>query len=128
MNTINDPLRPGRVYRKSDSGISRHEAIVARVTGMAHQRRYLVHYCGSSLYCAGRGLPDLIIVTPRGVIFAEIKVDSFSKVSPEQTTWKHALLACGANYVCWYESDLESGVIESALDAAKLEPIRSGNG
>jgi hypothetical protein len=96
--------------------VSKHDQIIAAVTGMCHQRGFSVHYCGSSIYCAGKGFPDLFICGNAYALFAEIKVDQFSKVSSDQTTWGHKLQAAGEQYRRWYVADLESGLIEFELD------------
>jgi hypothetical protein len=100
----------------SASQLSVHDHIVARVIGMCHQRGYLVHACYAARFCTGRGSPDLVIVGKTGVLFAEVKVDVFSKTSTEQVTWMHALFAAGADYYLWREADLEDGTIEHELD------------
>jgi hypothetical protein len=86
-----------------------------RVVDMAQVRGILWHYCNDSRHCAGKGLPDLILAGSY-VVFAELKVDPFSKVSAEQTTWKHAVLAAGGQYRRWYVYDLHSRKIEFELD------------
>ena len=62
-----------------------------------------------------------MIVGNDGIIFAEVKVDSFSKFSPEQTTWMHKIMSVmrsdsPVDYQLWYEGDLVSGFIERTLD------------
>ena len=74
------------------------------------------HHCRDSRLCdGGSGLPDLIIAGPAGVIFAEVKPGTWSTVRPQQTTWKHMLLAAGARWVLWTEADVDSGKVRADL-------------
>jgi hypothetical protein len=87
----------------------------ACVIDMAQERGILWHYCRDSRHCAGKGFTDLILVGTYAV-WAELKIDPFSKVSPEQTTWSHKLQAAGEHYRRWYIYDLRSRKIEFELD------------
>ena len=51
------------------------------------------------------GFPDVVLVRPPRVIFAELKSDT-GKLTKEQRTWIEALLFCGEAYV-WRPKDLE---------------------
>jgi len=69
------------------------------------------------------GFPDLVLVGPGGVAYRELKTDR-GTLSPEQTTWKWALLAAGQDWAIWRPSDLASGLIRAELDglmAARAE-------
>lgn len=88
------------------------QAVIALCRG----RGYLVHACGTATSCDGKGLPDLIIASTKGVIFAELKSHSMSKVRPEQTTWGHTLRASGQHYRRWTVADWESRRVHADLD------------
>lgn len=53
------------------------------------------------------GFPDLVLVKPPRIIFAELKVGR-RKVTAEQAAWLEALAACNMEYYVWYPDDLES--------------------
>lgn len=53
------------------------------------------HHCNDSRHCQGSGFPDLVIASVHGLIFIEMKLDSFSTSKPKQTTWRHVLRASG---------------------------------
>ena len=51
------------------------------------------------------GFPDLVLVRPPRLIFAEIKTQT-GKVTPAQWDWLHSLQACGQYAALWRPSDL----------------------
>jgi len=60
---------------------------------------HLCHHCHDSRKCSGApGLPDYIIVsaTGKGILWIELK--EWGNLSPEQTIWKWALKANGADF------------------------------
>lgn len=52
------------------------------------------------------GYPDLTIVGPRGVIFAELKTDK-GKMSPQQEAWIGELGNAGQQAYVWRPSDFD---------------------
>ena len=59
------------------------------------------------------GFPDLVLVRPPRVIFAELKVKK-GKLSNPQKFWQKELIECpGIEYYVWRPSDLDS--IEEVL-------------
>lgn len=63
------------------------EAIIAECAS----RGLLVHHCRDSRYCEGTpGIPDLIIASFKGVIFAELK-SAVGDTSADQDLWRYAL-------------------------------------
>lgn len=50
------------------------------------------------------GLPDLILVRPPRLLFAELKREG-GRVRPEQREWLAALAACGVETALWHPSD-----------------------
>jgi hypothetical protein len=60
------------------------------------------------------GFPDLVLVGSHGIAYRELKTD-WGKLSPDQTTWKYALLATGQDWEIWRPRDLASGLIRAQL-------------
>ena len=61
--------------------------LVIEVIKMCAQLGLLWHHCHEARTCLGpRGLPDLIITGPHGLIFAEIKSED-GETSPGQDLW-----------------------------------------
>jgi hypothetical protein len=55
-----------------------------------------------------KGYPDLTLVRPPRVIYAELKRDS-GKLTPAQDEWAELLLACpGVEYYVWRPSDFDA--------------------
>ncbi len=92
-----------------------HREFQVRVQQMCTARKLLWHASHQAIACHGKGLPDMIIAGPRGVIFAELKTPG-AKLSPEQARWKHALLSSGAWHVVWTPADVVTGAVGNALD------------
>lgn len=103
--------------------------LVAEV--MAHSGRLglLVHHCADSRRCRGNsGLPDLIILGPGGILFAEIKGPD-GETSADQDQWLyflhkiytrsplHCVNRCGNPrlYHVWKPEDWYNGYIQSCL-------------
>ena len=63
------------------------------------------------------GFPDLFLCGRTRVAFRELKKQYSRTSSPQQTTWKYALLAAGQDWAIWQPSDLESGRIDRELDS-----------
>ncbi len=56
----------------------------------------------------GAGLPDLILVRPPEIVFAELKSEAGGKLRPEQREWLEALSRCeGVEARLWRPSDFE---------------------
>lgn len=53
------------------------------------------------------GFPDLVLVKPPRIIFAELKVGR-RKVTKDQSAWLEALAACGQESYVWYPDDLDA--------------------
>ncbi len=55
------------------------------------------------------GFPDLVMVRPPRVIFAELKSDDKqAKLSDPQKEWAEALLQCPVEYYLWRPENLEA--------------------
>lgn len=77
----------------------------------------LVHHCRDSRHCDGqRGLPDVILAGPRGVLFVELK-SSMHGMTSHQRTWHWMLKAAGAQVVTWLPSHFRNGTAEAAIAA-----------
>lgn len=74
------------------------------------------HHCIGPHLCAGTaGMPDLVIIGPRAVIWRELKGDS-TPVRRHQRDFGEALTAAGQSWGIWRPEDLESGRIEKELE------------
>ena len=92
----------------------------AEVIAWLREQGFKVHACGVAKFCDGKGFPDLLAVHPKlGYFFAELKMHSMSKVSPEQTTWGHILQAAGMPYFRWTLADWESRRVHADLGLPK---------
>lgn len=95
-----------------------HDQLVDAIMFRARRRELKAHYCRSALRCTGpRGLPDLIIVGERGLIFAEVKVSGDTDAFQDDWIWH--LTKAGARVFVWRESDLHDGTIENELEAIR---------
>ncbi len=54
-----------------------------------------------------RGFPDLVLVRPPRLIFAELKSET-GKVTADQERWLELLRGCGVPAVGWRPSDLDA--------------------
>lgn len=64
------------------------------------------------------GLPDLIIVGLKGVLWRELKTDT-GRMRPAQAGWAIALDAAGADIAVWRPIDWHSGRIRTELEAIR---------
>jgi len=86
-----------------------------QVIALAHGLGLAVFHSTDSRRDIGKGYPDLTIVSPGGVLFAELKTE-FGRLSSEQTRWRYKLLAAGQQYRVWTPEDMEYGNIRAALE------------
>ena len=94
---------------KSDrtGGIS-HTAerpFMAAVVKIAKLRGWMLYHTHDSRRSTS-GFPDLVLVRPPRLIFAELKSIK-GKPSIQQTAWLDALGGCGFEVFCWRPSDIE---------------------
>ena len=85
------------------------------VAEWAERYGVLVHHCGDSRRCTGdRGLPDVILAGPRGLLFVELK-SSMHGLTEGQRTWHWMLKAAGAQVVTWLPSHFRNGQAEAVV-------------
>jgi hypothetical protein len=90
--------------------------LVAEITKLCGQLGLLWHHCRDSRHCHGqKGLPDLLIAGPHGVLFTEIK-SAAGELTADQDMWIW-MLAKQVSIEVWRPADLESGLIRSELEA-----------
>jgi hypothetical protein len=68
------------------------------------------------------GFPDLVIIGPYGIIFAELKREG-ENPTPEQLKWLTMLRALGYRAYVWRPSDLYSGLITREITALTTLPV-----
>ena len=75
------------------------------------------HHCHDSRRCEGpRGLPDLVIAGPGGILFAELK-DSDGDTSADQDRWLYMLHRAEVPYAVWRPGDFDAGTVRAVLKA-----------
>jgi len=72
----------------------------------------------------GAGWPDLVLVRPERVIFAELKSET-GEPSPEQVAWLKAIDAGGGEAYCWRPSEWDDlvAVLLATTPPNRLEAI-----
>jgi hypothetical protein len=76
----------------------------------------LIHHCPDSRRCeGGRGMPDLVILSPKGILLAELKSDD-GETSAEQDLWLYTLWLAGLPWAIWRPRDWNAGKIQKRLD------------
>lgn len=96
--------------------MTEHE-LTSRVLGLARDLGVLAHHCPTSVRCVGaRGLPDLILAGPCGVLLAELK-DELGDTSAYQDDWLWTLTRAGVRAVVWTPADWRDGTIRRELAA-----------
>ena len=91
-----------------------------QVTDLAAWHRLRVFHSGDSRRDTGTGFPDLVIVGPGGVVFAELKTAT-GRPTRAQLDWLDALRATGIDAYLWRPTDLPR--IRAVL-AALARPVR----
>ena len=88
--------------------------LLAEVLKLCAGMGYPAFHVYDSRYATGTGFPDLTIVAPGGVLFAELKNDN-AWLRKEQTIWRDKLRIAGVEWYLWRPADLRSGDIEDTL-------------
>lgn len=77
----------------------------------------LVHHAYDSRR-SDPGLPDLIILSPKGVLWRELKTEK-GRLRPMQARWLETLTRNGSDAGVWRPTDLINGTIVRELRALK---------
>jgi hypothetical protein len=101
--------------------------LTEKIVALALELGLLAHWCGKdSRHCQGRpGLLDVLIISQRGILFAEIKGPG-GETSAEQDLWIWTIdqiPKCdkipGAQWVIWNELHWREGIIRAVLEAMR---------
>lgn len=102
-----------------------HDEVIEEVVRKAIKAGLLIHYCRAGLQCIGsKGLPDLIIVGPEGILLREVK-SQYDDTSADQDWWGYMLTKVDNRclihgqpplYAVWRFPDLQ-GIIVRELAA-----------
>ena len=93
-----------------------HDEAIEAIIRLAERKGMLYHTCLDSRKCKGAGFPDIVIASPEGLIFVEMKLNSFSKVSSAQVCWKYTLKASGQNADIYTTADI--GMVLDMIEAS----------
>jgi hypothetical protein len=89
---------------------------LAKVYDLCDHSGIKYHHCNDSRKCtATPGMPDLILVGPRRIIFREIKASLNDRVRAEQSEWLWMLKAAGQDARVWTSEDLLYGRVAHEL-------------
>ena len=89
---------PSSLLRETEDGFQ------AWITQLAHLCGWDVYHTHDSRHSAA-GFPDLVLVRPPRVLFAEVKAET-GKVSPAQRRWLNWLTDCpGVETYLWWPAD-----------------------
>jgi hypothetical protein len=92
---------------------------VTRILDRCAELGLLAHHDPDARKSKGSpGFPDLVIAGVKGLMFIEMKLDSFSKVSSMQTTWRHTLKASGQTAEIFTVAELP-GVLDMIEELAQ---------
>ena len=78
----------------------------AAVVKLAKAKGWLAYHTHDSRR-SEKGFPDLVLIRDGKLLIVELKTES-GRVSPEQTVWLCALVACGVDVRTWRPSMWES--------------------
>jgi hypothetical protein len=77
---------------------------------------HLLAYHTHNSQHSARGFPDLVIVGPRGLLFAELKT-AHGRTTIDQRCWEAGIREAGASYALWRPEHWHSGEIRETLAA-----------
>jgi hypothetical protein len=84
------------------------------VLQLAEEHGVLAHHCNDSRRCSGdNGMPDLILIGKRHIIYVELK--SWGRLTQAQRLWKNRLEAAGQEHLTWTPYELKTGEIQETL-------------
>lgn len=76
---------------------------------------YLLCYHTHNSQRSAKGYPDLTIVGPRGIVFAELKNATY-KQSLDQRCWEAGIREAGGTFYLWRPEHWHSGEIRETLE------------
>jgi hypothetical protein len=85
----------------------------AAVLDLCRWLHLLVYHTHNSQHSA-RGFPDLVIIGPRGGVFAELKT-AHGKTTIDQRCWEAGIREAGLSYALWRPEHWHSGEIRETL-------------
>lgn len=78
----------------------------------------LWHHCPDGRGCHGSaGLPDFLIIGPKGSMWREVKPHAGEHPAGPQIAWKYGLLQFGENWSVWTIADVNSGRVRREIEA-----------
>jgi hypothetical protein len=93
------------------------EKPIAAIEQLLERTPLLWHHCPDGRGCHGRpGLPDFIIVGPRGIAFREGKPPG-QHPRGGQVDWRYAIVANGLSYGVWTTREEAGGLVAAELEA-----------
>jgi hypothetical protein len=84
------------------------------VEELAEWNGWKYYHVPDSRRVTSAGFPDLVLVRPPRIIYAELKVGS-NKLSPAQLEWKRDLQACNLEFYIWRETKTSIERIKETL-------------
>lgn len=89
--------------------------LLGKITAEADRLGLHWHHCADSRLCRGhRGLPDLILLGPGGLLFAELK-SADGDTSADQDYWLYRLHQAGIQFTVWRPRNWYNHVIQNRL-------------
>lgn len=91
-----------------------HDELVKRIGALADDAGVLWCYLPDSKRLRGhRGVPDMVLAGPRGLLFAEVKTGT--ELEPYQHVWQAMLTKGGTGCAVWHPVALWDGTISRAI-------------
>lgn len=85
------------------------------IVGLCQWLHLLVYHTHNSQHSA-RGFPDLVIVGPRGIVFAELK-SAHGKTTIDQRCWEAGIREAAGTFYLWRPEHWQNGDIREILTA-----------
>lgn len=93
--------------------------LTLEVQAEAERLGLLHHWCPDSRRCSGpRGMPDLLLLGPGGIMLAELK-DEDGDTTPSQDAWLYMLHRAGVPYAVWRPENWDNREIQARLQAMR---------
>lgn len=93
-----------------------HDQLLGDVGDLADELGVFWLHLPARFYGRGswKGFPDLLLLGPRGLLFAEIKTGG--ALEPAQRAWRDRLTSAGAQWRLWQPADFLTGKIRAELE------------